>query len=210
MSFPSAAATIVPAALQRLRADHPGVEVTLTEAEPPEAWIAVSTGEADLALVFGYDGPPPDDGDLVWSPVAVEPVDLVVPVGHPAASARRFELRSLRDQTWVGGCPRCRQHLIRCCRAAGFDPRLAVESDDYVVVQNLVASGLGVATLPRSALSAFRHPGVAVRAARALGTRHVGAVHRPGAEQVPATRALLERLVRAARPRRTEATERGR
>ncbi|MEZ5128175.1 MAG: LysR substrate-binding domain-containing protein [Micropruina glycogenica] len=71
-------------------------------------------------------------------------------------------------------------------------------SDGYVVVQNLVARGLGVTALPRLALQAFRHPGVAVRASALFGRRTVGAVHRGGAEQVPSIRALLERLQRAA------------
>lgn len=194
VSFPSAAATLVPAALQSLARDHPGLEVTMTEAEPPEAWESVREGEADLALVFGYGGPPPDDGDLTWVPLAVEPVDLVLPAEHRAATRRGVDLALLRDETWIGGCPRCRLHLVDCCRVAGFEPRLALESDDYVVVQNLVAAGLGVTLLPRSALTAFRHPQVAVRSSPSLGTRHVGAVHRPGAQQVPATRALLSRL----------------
>ncbi|MGH3348991.1 MAG: LysR family transcriptional regulator, partial [Nocardioides sp.] len=70
VAFPSASATLAPAALKELASDHPGVEVALVEAEPPEAWAAVRAGEADLALVFGYDGPPPDDGDLTWLPLA--------------------------------------------------------------------------------------------------------------------------------------------
>ena len=196
IAFPSAAATLVPTALGALARDHPGVEVGMVEAEPPETWRAVREGQADLGLVFGYDGPPPDDGDLTWVPLAVEPVDLVLPPDHPAAGRDDVRLADLADDAWIGGCPRCRQHLVACCRQAGFEPRLVHESDDYVAVQALVAAGLGVTMLPRSALEAFRHAGVAVRGSTALGSRHVGLVHRPGAEQVPATRALIERLVR--------------
>ena len=36
-AFPSALGTIVPAAAAMLRAEHPGMDVRLTEAEPPEA-----------------------------------------------------------------------------------------------------------------------------------------------------------------------------
>jgi DNA-binding transcriptional LysR family regulator len=197
IAFPSAAATIVPAALRLLRRDHPSIEVGMVEAEPPETWAAVREGEADLGLVFGYDGPPPDDGDLTWVPLGTEPVDLVLPADHPAAGRRAVRLGALADDTWIGGCPRCRQHLVDCCREAGFEPRLAHESDDYVAVQALVAAGLGVTLLPRSALQAFQHPEVVVRPSPTLGTRHVGVVHRPGAEQVPATRALVERLLAA-------------
>lgn len=201
VAFPSAAVTLAPAALKLLAQDHPDVEVALVEAEPPEAWTAVREGMADVALVFGYDGPPPDDGDLTWLPLAVEPVELVLPPDHPAARRRAVRLGDLAHDTWIGGCPRCRQHLVDRCRAAGFEPRLAHETDDYVAVQALVAAGLGVTLLPRSALRAFRHPEVVVRSSRSLGHRHVGLVYRPGAEQVPATRAFVERLVRVARRR---------
>ncbi len=199
VAFPSAAATIAPAALRRLAQDHPAVEVALVEAEPPEAWAAVREGAADVALVFGYDGPPPDvpnrGGDLTWLPLTVEPVDLVLPPDHPAGRRRAVRLSDLAGDTWIGGCSRCRQHLVDRCRDAGFEPRLAHETDDYVAVQALVAAGLGVTLLPRSALRAFRHPEVVVRSSPTLGDRHVGLVYRPGAEQVPATRAFVERLV---------------
>jgi DNA-binding transcriptional LysR family regulator len=205
VAFPSAAATIAPAALGLLARDHPEIEVALVEAEPPEAWASVREGEADVALVFGYDGPPPDTtgspGHLTWLPLAVEPVDLVLPPDHPAGRARAVRLDRLADDTWIGGCPRCRSHLVERCRAAGFEPRLAHETDDYVAVQALVAAGLGVTLLPRSALRAFRHPGVVVRESPTLGDRHVGLVYRPGAEQVPATRAFVERLLEVTSPR---------
>ena len=198
VTYPSAAATLVPQALRLLRDDHPAVEVGIVEAEPPEASTAVAQGEADLGLVFGYQGPPAEEGDLVWRPLNIEPVDLVLPPEHPAAGRRDVRLSALADEAWIGGCLRCRQHLVDRCRAAGFEPRLVHETDDYVVVQNLTAAGLGVTMLPRSALQAYRHPAVVVRSSPTLGVRHCGLVYRPGAEQVPATRALIERLLRVA------------
>ena len=113
-----------------------------------------------------------------------------------------MSLAALADDTWIGGCPRCSQHLVEACRGAGFEPRVTHATDDYVAVQALVAAGLGVAMLPRSALRAFRHPDVVVRSSRSLGSRHVGLAYRPGAEQVPATAAMMERLIAATRRRR--------
>jgi hypothetical protein len=51
--------------------------------------------------------------------------------------------------------------------------------------------------LPRGALEAFRHPGIATIPGL-FGERRVGLVHAPGAEAVAATGALLEQLVAAA------------
>ncbi|MBW9209669.1 LysR family transcriptional regulator [Mumia sp. zg.B21] len=195
-SFPSGVATFVPPAVRSLRADHPGVGVSLVETEPPEAWASVLAGETDVALVFGYDGPPDDDGSLSWAPLGVEPIHLVIP---PGTAPTELDTPWLAEQDWVAGCARCRQHLVSCCHGAGFEPRLLHESDDYVAVQNLVAHGFGVTVLPQLALSAFRHPDVEVRRSTLFGERHVGMVHRRGAEAVPVIRALMERLQVCAR-----------
>ncbi|GGF57810.1 LysR family transcriptional regulator [Marmoricola endophyticus] len=198
-AFPSAAATLVSDAVAALGERHPAVEVALVAAEPPEATAAVRAGDADLAVVFGYDGPPPALGQLRWHELDREPVHLVVHPEHPSAGARRGDLARLADERWIAGCVRCREHLVDCCTAAGFAPLITHETDDYVVVQNLVARGLGVTALPASALTAYRHPGVVLVDAPALGSRHVGLVHRPGAETVPATAALIRELGRVSR-----------
>ena len=111
---------------------------------------------------------------------------------HPAAARRRLTLADLADEPWIVGCQRCRAHAMRVCAEAGFEPSVRHVSDDYVVVQNLVAVGLGVTLLPHSALDAYRHPGVVVREHASFGTRTFGIVHREGAERVPATAALIQ------------------
>lgn len=192
VAFPSAAATIVPVALEALAADHPAIEVGLEVAEPPEAIAAVGAGDADLGLAFGYDGPPVGLGSLRWIPLIAEPVHLVVPPG--STMTELSPLASLSGADWIGGCVRCRGHLVQCCEEAGFTPMLRHTTDDYVVVQNLVARGLGVTVLPASALAAYRHPGVRVLERPDLGERVIGVLMRPGAEAVPATGALLQRF----------------
>lgn len=194
VAFPSAAATLLPAAVAALAATHPDVEVNFVEAEPPQATEAVRSGDADLALVFGHQGPPPDLEPLVWLPLGTEPVHLVVPPAHPAARAATLRLGDLAGDAWIAGCVRCREHLVARCAEAGFAPVVRHQTDDYVVVQNLVAAGLGVTSLPASALAAYRHPGVVVIATPTLGTRHLGLIHRRGAETVPATAALIAEL----------------
>ena len=195
-AYPSAAATLVPRAVAGLQLRHPDIDVELTEAEPPEALALLSGGDADLALVFSYDGAAPagDVSGLVWRPLGDEPVGLVLGADHPAAGRRSLTLGDLADEPWIVGCERCRAHALLVCARAGFEPRVRHVSDDYVVVQNLVAVGLGVTLLPRSALEAFRHPQVAIREHPSYGARSFGIVHREGADLVPATAALVSQL----------------
>jgi DNA-binding transcriptional LysR family regulator len=46
--------------------------------------------------------------------------------------------------------------VVRSCHAAGFEPRVSFESDDYQTVQGLVAAGVGVALIPGLALATVR------------------------------------------------------
>ena len=195
-AYPSAAATLVPRVVATLLDRHPDIDVTLTEAEPPEAIGLVQAGDVDVALVFGYDGLPVAGAGLRWLPLADEPVHLVLPPHHRLAERSRIVAGDLAGEPWIMGCVRCREHAVALCAAAGFEPRVRHVSDDYLVVQNLVAVGLGVTLLPHSALEAYRNPEVLVHPSPAWGTRTYGVVHRDGADAVPATAALLAEVRR--------------
>ncbi len=196
-AFPSAAAALVPPALAALAAAHPGLAVTLVEAEPPASSALVRDGEVDLALGFTYD----DAGDpsVTAVPLARDDLATVLPPGHGLAGREAVDVADLAAASWIAGCPRCRDHLLRVCDAAGFAPRITFETDDYVAVQGLVARGLGVALLPRLALRAHTSPDVVVR--RVLGdpARTLTAVIPAGPSRPPATAALLAALRAAAR-----------
>jgi DNA-binding transcriptional LysR family regulator len=58
-AFPSALGTIVPTAAAILHDRHPGFDLRLTEAEPPEALRMLRAGYVDVALIFRHEA---DDG----------------------------------------------------------------------------------------------------------------------------------------------------
>src|SRR3984957_18091595 len=58
-AFPSALGTIVPTAAAILHDQHPGYDLRLTEAEPPEALRMLRAGYVDVALIFRHEA---DDG----------------------------------------------------------------------------------------------------------------------------------------------------
>jgi molybdate transport repressor ModE-like protein len=202
VAFPSGSATIVPAALAALTKRHPGLEVTLAEAEPPESLELLRGGECDVALAFEYPGVEVDEGSgLVKRPLAVDPLHAVLPADHPLAAPRRVDLRRLRDATWIAGCPRCRGHLVHLCAEAGFAPRIAYATDDHVAVQAMVGAGLGVALLPGLVLDVVHRDDVVVRPVTRSPTRTVTAVTTEGAAAIPAVAALLTALAEVAATR---------
>jgi DNA-binding transcriptional LysR family regulator len=192
-AFPSALGTFLPEATAAFAAEHPGVELRLTEAEPPEAARLLRSGEVDVAVSFSYpDTPTNDDGGLRAVQLLVEPIYLVTP-----ADVAGDRLHDHTARRWITGCQRCRMFLLRSCADAGFRPDIAFTTDDYVAVQALVAAGLGVTTLPALALVAQRHP--RVRVVRLPGQQRVVTATVHGhAPDPPATAALLTHLVQAA------------
>src|SRR5215469_641242 len=53
--FASAIGSLLPAAVAALAADHPGLEISLTDTHPPEAIELLRTGRVDAAIIFRYD-----------------------------------------------------------------------------------------------------------------------------------------------------------
>ena len=209
-SFPSALGTIVPAAAARLEAESPGMDLMLAEAEPPEALRMLRAGQVDVALVFrhhqrGADPEPPvaDEEGARGRLLLDEPVHLITPASPVAQEPGDGAVQTPPDLSahargrWIAGCERCRDHLIRQCALAGFTPKIAFTTDDYVAVQALVAAGLGIATLPGLCLRAARHPGI--RATPLPGARrHVYAMTYGDPPDPPATSRLIDVLALAA------------
>jgi DNA-binding transcriptional LysR family regulator len=200
VAFPSASATLVPRLIAALGTRHPGVAVTYVEAEPPEAVAAVRADRADLAITFSYPGDREDPHrasarGLDVRELGDEPIRLVLPAGHPAAASEVVDLAALGDEPWIAGCPRCRGHLLELADAAGFAPRIAFETDNFVAVEGMVAQGLGVALLPALALAASpRHPGVVTKPTARADVRTLHVVTARGADRVPAVGATLAAL----------------
>jgi DNA-binding transcriptional LysR family regulator len=126
-----------------------------------------------------------------------EPIHLVTSA-HGADQAPP-DLAKYARHRWIAGCDRCRANLLRQCAQAGFIPKIAFTTDDYVAVQALVAADLGVSTLPALALRAARHPGV--KTAPLAGTRrHVFAVRYGDPPDPPAVSMLMDVLRAVAEP----------
>jgi len=199
-AFPSASAAIVPGVLARMKQRHPGIAVTYREAEPPEAVALVRDSSVDLALTFSYPGDSADPhGDsaqgLRVSELRHEEIRVVLPAGHPAASRAAVDLTDLAEDDWIGGCPRCRGHLLELCDRNGFAPRIVCETDNVAAVFGLVENGIGVAILPILAIeSVGPRSGVAIRPTTSLDHRTVHAVTAAGAERIPALAATLAAL----------------
>jgi DNA-binding transcriptional LysR family regulator len=191
-SFPTAGATLMPLAVANFSADHPDVELTLAEGEPEEVAPRLRAGEFDLALLFKFRGVGAPFDDLHCVELLEDPLHVALPRAHPLAAKRTLRLADLRDAAWVQTSAQspCARHVVRSCHAAGFEPRVSFQSDDYQTVQGLVAAGVGVALIPQLALSGVRDDIVVRELAPASPVRHVLAATPRGAG-TPAAAAMV-------------------
>jgi DNA-binding transcriptional LysR family regulator len=198
-SFPTAGATLMPLAIATFRARYPDVELTLAEGEPEQIAPRLRAGELDLALLFEF-GESSLAEDITRVDLLEDPLYLALPRDHALAGKRKLRLQDLRAEAWVqtSSSSPCARHVVRSCHAAGFEPRVAFESDDYQTVQGLVAAGVGVALIPELALSVVREDIVIRALSPHPPARQVIAATPAGSRLLPAAPAMLAVLEQAA------------
>ncbi len=201
-SFPSAGSTLMPLAVAHFRVAFPDVELSLAEGEPEEIAPRLRAGEFDLALLFEFPGVRERVGAGLRAVTLLEdPMQVALPADHRLAGKRALALSDLRDEQWVqtSESSPCARHVVRLCLAAGFEPKVTFESDDYETVQGLVAAGVGVALIPRLA-STRVHEGIVIRAlAPRSPVRKVTAATVGGPGVVPAAKSMVRILAEVAR-----------
>jgi DNA-binding transcriptional LysR family regulator len=151
--FPSAAVTFAPAAVARLLAAYPKVNVAMHELDPPKSLPRVLSGETDLAVVYEY---PllgcPRDPRLTCEVIGTDAMAVAVPVDGALAARSAITLAELGTHAWVAPGPSvCRDALDEACRRAGFAPTVVSQTNDYHAMLRMVGAGVGIAVVPRIA-----------------------------------------------------------
>ena len=209
-AFPSAAASLVPAAWAALAGSAPQVRLDLTEMEPEESLPAVLRGDTDVAVAHEYDLlPRPLDPLFERRELLDDPVVLAIPAHGtvpltadgtgPLAADGPVPLATLAGRPFLA--PRqstsCAEMIQRACARAGFVPRVVARASDFQVLLSLVGAGAGVTLVP--GLAARRlPPGVRLVPPAEPVTRRVFTVSRRGGDRKPAVRVVLDALSAAA------------
>lgn len=169
--------------------DHPGVEVTLSEASSDRLIADVGEGRLDLALV-GLAGPDSAPAGVEVGVVADEALVAAVADRHPWAGRAAIDLADLRDRALICLPPGSglRSCLDQACARAGFEPDVALEASSPAVVAELAVEGLGVAVLPESSRGT---PGLHTLAIGPEVRGQLALAWRAGGPASPAARALV-------------------
>jgi len=157
-TFPTAGASLLPVAVTRFTGAHPDVSLTLRSARISGLFELLQAREVDQALLWDYEWSRVDGSGLLVEPLLEDPTALLVSTDHPMAGATRARMTDLAEERWI---TRAQNHpvvevLYRSAHAAGFEPTIAFEANDYQEAQGMVAVGMGVALAPRLALTNLR------------------------------------------------------
>jgi len=201
-SFPTAGASLLPPAVAEFTRRHPDVELSFVEREPEEAAQMLRAAELEIAILFEYDRLNPGEFERFYEGIELhhlvdDPMYLALPADHPLARKPRVRLKDVAGETWIqesGTHSWCGHFHQTVCEAAGFTPKVGFRSDDYNVVQGLIAAGVGISLLPGLSLTNVREDIVVRSLGRQAPARQITAGTLAGRYHSPATEAMLKIL----------------
>lgn len=191
--FPSGAAMLLAPLIAGTRAR--GIELLGRDVDVPAARAPQQLAEFDVVVVHRDERDRTPWGPRFTSAVLLrEPLDVLLPPGHPLAANTALQLSDLADQDWIGveGGLMVDDVFKSIATIAGVTPRITQRVNDFRVVEELVQAGIGIALLPRYVVLArnlVRRPISDIRLAR-----RIEAVTRAGADARPAIALVLEEL----------------
>ncbi len=200
-SFPTAGASLLPPAVALFTRRYPDVELTFVEEEPEDAVGMLRAAELEVAMVFEYRDLSQPEFDRLYEGVELrhlldDPMYIAVPRDHPGARKQHVRLEDFADDIWIQNDTRgpCGRLHLAACVAAGFEPKIGYQSDDYNVVQGLIAAGVGISLLPALSLTNVREDIVVRSLGPRAPARRIASAVIDGRYRSPATAAMLDIL----------------
>jgi DNA-binding transcriptional LysR family regulator len=159
-AFPSAAVAFAPALARSLRT-HPRLALVLRQTQAADGLRQVRSGEVDVAIVDDWSSRLVTEietgGILTCYHLIRDDLVLVLPRTHPAADpGQAVDLRALRNEPWLAAPAgeSSRLAVDRLLAAVGVTPPVLSEFEGMSTIVSLVARGIGIAILPRIAVTA--------------------------------------------------------
>jgi len=172
------------------RQRYPDIEIDLAERGSMPLKEAVRSGALDLAAAIE---PIEDEFDRLA--MRDEPMMVLLPPNHPLSGRNAVRLAELADDSFIlfeAGFT-LNELIDEACRRHGFAPRAAAHSSQPDFITVLVATGLGIALLPRLVVEGRQDLPVQVALLDEPDVRwRLSLIWRRGAALVPAAQAWLD------------------
>jgi DNA-binding transcriptional LysR family regulator len=200
-AFQTASSGIVVPAAADLAKSHPGLELHLVQMDAPQSFLEVAAGRLDVAVSVEYlNSPASADPRFARLHLLRDEFEALLPTNHPLAAEPGVALADLRYDPWIGNLPGSPCHFVTmsACASAGFSPRVCHQIDDWAIIVELVAAGLGVGLIPTLAHPPPRSDIVIRPLMGPPAARNIFAATRRGTEEAPTVAAVLAAMIAAA------------
>jgi DNA-binding transcriptional LysR family regulator len=195
---PTVGAHVLPRALAAFHQRYPAIELRLLEMGAARLAALLEEGAIDLAVISVLLP------GLVSAELFSEELVVAVAQDHPLAqqqAVRSAELAAEQFILFPEGYE-LRSRTLQFCRAAGFEPQVALNGGETDTVMRLVAAGLGVALAPRLALEGIVGI-VGLHVADVELERTLRLIWHPERSRSPAAEALRSFLIEQLQAHRT-------
>ena len=158
IGFPPVASGILFAdLLSKYRQLYPGINISLQEQGCASLEPMVLSGDLDLAVTL-LPVPP----NFSWLQIRDEPLMVIMPPDHPLADRKRLKMDELADNAFIGFEQGflLNDRIKAVCRQRGLKLNECLRSGQLDFIMTLVATGIGVALLPRLELERRELPNI--------------------------------------------------
>lgn len=146
----SAANGLMPELIQLMRVHHPEIEIQLIEQKTIHLLPKILSGSIDIAFCR-----PPDirDPKIQFQTLFYESAVVALPDDHPLSGRSMLSIQDLSNAPLIVPDRRSRPHshdlTIKLFTDAGLGARIAQVAEEKHTIVNLVATGAGLAIVPR-------------------------------------------------------------
>jgi DNA-binding transcriptional LysR family regulator len=193
-TLPSLASGSVTQALGDLRRLHPGITVSLQEAQNPDLLQMLLKSEVEFLVCAVAPAAP----ELLFEPLMMDEVVVVVRADHPLAgkSGQRWRLLARESLILMTQHSSTRGLIAQALRTNGVDAPPAYEVASVTTALSMVRAGLGATVMPQMALAEMNMDALAIcRFVAPRAARELAICRRRDRVLSPAARIVVE-LVR--------------
>ena len=173
---------------------YPGIDVSLRVTNKEQVLASMADNLDDLYLL----GTPPDEIDVVATPIMDNPIVVLAAPDHPLAQQKNITLERLAQEPWImreaGSGTRTAIERIFAAQGLEIRPRLALGSNE--AIKQAILADLGISALSCHALTLHQPGQFAVLDAKGFPIqRHWYAVYPAGRQISVVARAFLDFLL---------------
>ncbi|MDF2884818.1 MAG: LysR family transcriptional regulator [Clostridiaceae bacterium] len=130
--------------------EYPNIKLTFELSSSEVITQKIINNQLDIGIGFA----PPANLNLFFEPICLEPMDLLLPIGHPLAKKEEITLKDLSDVNLLLTESYCsyRNEIDKHFSASGIPLKSMIQINDGRTIIQFVQAGIGCSILPVAAI----------------------------------------------------------